>query len=122
VGSDVISGVRQAVQDFVAPGIQELRGEIKALDARISALEKIGEARFSEINSKLDSRFSEIASKFSEVNSRFSEVNSKMDYRFSEINSKVDARFSEVNSKLDAILNLHDLQVRVTKLESQRTA
>ncbi|MGD0369419.1 MAG: hypothetical protein ABSA94_18365 [Acidobacteriaceae bacterium] len=115
VNSDVITGVRQAVQDFVAPGIQELRGEIKALDTRITALEKISEARFSEIHSKLDARFSEVTSKFSEVSS-------KMDSRFSEINSKVDARFSEVNSKLDAILNLHDLQIRISKLESQRTA
>ncbi len=86
MNSDVITGVRQAVQDFVAPGIQELRGEIKALDARVAALEKISEARFSEMNTKLD------------------------------------ARFSEVNTKLDALLNLHDLQVRITKLESQRTA
>jgi hypothetical protein len=42
--------------------------------------------------------------------------------RFSEMNTKLDARFSEVNTKLDALLNLHDLQVRITKLESQRTA
>jgi hypothetical protein len=92
----------------VSANIQELRGEIKALDARITALEKISEARFSGINSKLDARFSE--------------VNSKIDSRFSEINFKVDSRFSEVNTKLDAILNLHDLQVRISKLESQRTA
>jgi hypothetical protein len=38
------------------------------------------------------------------------------------MNTKLDARFSEVNTKLDALLNLHDLQVRITKLESQRTA
>jgi len=86
VNADIITGVRQAVQDFVAPGLQELRGEIRALDARVAALEKISEARFSEMNTRLD------------------------------------ARFSEINTKLDALLNLHDLQVRITKLESQRTA
>jgi hypothetical protein len=85
LNSDVITGVRQAVQDFVAPGIQELRGEIKALDARVAALEKISEARFSEMNTKLN------------------------------------ARFSEIGIKLDAFLNLHDLELRITKLESQRT-
>ena len=115
MSSDVITGVRQAVQDFVAPGIQEIRGEIRALDARIIALEKISEARFSELNTKIESRFSEVNSK---MDARSGEANTKID----SLSSKMDARFSEVNSKLDAILNLHDLQARITKLESQRTA
>jgi hypothetical protein len=38
--TDIITGVRQAVQDFVAPEIRQLRGDISALDTRISALEK----------------------------------------------------------------------------------
>jgi hypothetical protein len=42
--------------------------------------------------------------------------------RFSEINTKLDARFSEIGTKLDTLLSLHDLQVRITELESQRTA
>ena len=83
---DIVTGVRQAVQHFVAPGIQEARGEIRALEARLAALEKVSEARFSEID------------------------------------TRIDARFSEVNTKLDAPLNLRDLQVRITKIESQRTA
>jgi ABC-type phosphate transport system auxiliary subunit len=113
--SDVITGVRQAVQDFVAPGIQELRGEIKALDARISALERVNEARFSAMNTKFDSLSSEMNTKFDALSS---ELNTKLD----SVNSRLDSRFSEVNTKLDAILNLHDLQVRISKLESQRTA
>jgi hypothetical protein len=63
VNSDVITGVRQAVRDFVAPGTQELRGKIKAPDARVAAPEKISEAPFSEKNIRLDARFSEIGNK-----------------------------------------------------------
>jgi hypothetical protein len=75
MSTDIITGVRQAIQDFITPEIRQIRGDITALDARISALEKIQ-----------------------------------------------DARFHEVNAKLDALLNMHNLEIRLAKLEAQRSA
>lgn len=54
--TDLISGIRQALQDVIAPEVRELRGEMNALGARIEALEKVQQARFSEVNAKLDTR------------------------------------------------------------------
>lgn len=51
---DLISGIRQALQDVVAPEVRERRGHISALDTRIEALEKVQQARFSEVNAKFD--------------------------------------------------------------------
>ncbi len=79
LSADIITGVRQAVQDFIAPGIEQLRGDIRALDARIIALEKTMEARFGQ----------------------------------------QDVKFDLLNSKLDALINLHNLEVRVARLESR---
>jgi hypothetical protein len=90
--TDIITGVRQAVQDFVAPEIRELKGNIAALDARITSLEKV-----------MDSRFKEV------------------DTRFNSLESKWDARFGEINAKLDALLNIHNLEVRLARLEAQKS-
>ncbi|MBB6146081.1 hypothetical protein HNQ77_004051 [Silvibacterium bohemicum] len=75
MSTDIITGVRQAVQDFVAPEIRQLRGDISALDTRIFAFEKVMEARFSEMNAKYDARFSELNGRFGEANARFNEMN-----------------------------------------------
>jgi hypothetical protein len=54
VDSNLIGGIRQALQDIVSPEIRFLNGRLDAFDARITALEKIIDSRFSEINTKLD--------------------------------------------------------------------
>jgi hypothetical protein len=95
--TDVITGIRQGIQDLVAPEIRQLRGDISAIDARITSLEKVMDARFNELNSKMDARLN-------------------------EFNSRMDARFGEVNAKLDAVLNLHNLEIRLARLEAQKTA
>lgn len=100
MSTDIITGVHQAVQDFVAPEIRELLGNIAALDSRITALEKVMEARFGE------------------VDARFNALESKMESRFGEVNT----RFNEVNIKLDTLLNMHNFEVRLARLEAQRSA
>jgi vacuolar-type H+-ATPase subunit I/STV1 len=105
--TDIVTGVRQAIQDLVAPEIRQLQGNIAALDARISALEKIQDAKFNELSARFDARFSEVDGRFNQIDARFSEVN---------------ARFNEVNTKLDAILNIHNLELRLARLEAQKSA
>ncbi len=104
MSTDIVTGVRQAIQDLVAPEIRQLQGNISALDARLIALEKIQEAKFSELSAKFDSRFNEL------------------DARFKGIEAKSDARFNEVNTKLDTILNLHNIELRLARLEAQKSA
>jgi hypothetical protein len=98
--NDIITGIRQGIQDFVAPEIRELKGSIAALDARITSLEKV-----------MDSRFKEMDSRFKEVDSRMNALDSKW-----------DARFGEINAKLDALLKIHDFEVRLARLEAQKSA
>ena len=102
MSTDIVTGVRQAIQDLVAPEIRQLQGNIAALDARLNALEKIQEAKFSELDAKSEGRFNELS------------------VRLNELGAKSDARFNEVNTKLDAILNLHNIEVRLSRLEAQK--
>lgn len=56
--TDIVSGIRQALQDVVAPEVQQIKGKIEALDARLIALEKVQDAKFAEVNAKLDALLS----------------------------------------------------------------
>jgi hypothetical protein len=52
--SDIIGGVRQAIADFVAPDLRTITGKLEAIDARITALEKVMHARLDSLDLKLD--------------------------------------------------------------------
>jgi hypothetical protein len=46
----------------------------------------------------------------------------EFDARFKGFEGKSDARFNEVNTKLDTLLNLHNIELRLAKLEAQKSA
>ena len=51
---NVYGSVKQAIQDVIGPKIQDLRGDIRAIDARIDGLEKRFDQRFADIDKQFD--------------------------------------------------------------------
>ena len=84
----VVEDFRQVLQDFLAP-------QLRALEARLDAIEKVTEARLKEVENVMEARFKEVGSRFKEIDSRFKEIDS----RFKE----VDSRFNEVTIRLQAV-------------------
>jgi hypothetical protein len=78
----VVEDVRQIVQDFLAP-------ELRALVARMDALEKVMDARFTTI-----------------------------DTRFLALDQKLESRFETVNSKLDRLTDALAVDRRLARLEA----
>jgi hypothetical protein len=58
--SDFVTGIRQALQDIVAPELARVAGRMDALDARMTALEKVVDARLSEMTTKMEAGFTQI--------------------------------------------------------------
>jgi hypothetical protein len=58
--SDFVTGIRQALQDIVAPELARVAGRMDALDARMTALEKVMDARLSEMTTKMEAGFTQI--------------------------------------------------------------
>ena len=50
----VVEDVRQVMQDFLAPELRELRGQLTVLDRRIDANEEINRIRFEAIIQRLE--------------------------------------------------------------------
>ena len=50
----VYDDIKKALQDFLAPEIQELKGELKAINIRLDGIERLAEVRFEAIMRALE--------------------------------------------------------------------
>jgi hypothetical protein len=49
----VYDDTKKALQDFLAPELQEMKGEMKGINIRLDAMEKLAEIRFAAIMREL---------------------------------------------------------------------
>lgn len=92
-GMSVIEDTRKVLQDFVAP-------ELRAIDSRLTSLEK---------------RF-DVMQKHTER--RFDEAGTRTDQQFSSIEQKMDLRFEQVLAEIRSLKTVHDLELRMAKIEA----
>lgn len=57
----VYDDIKKALQDLLAPDIKEIKGDLKAVNARLDAMEKIDEMRFAAIDRRFDAVMRELA-------------------------------------------------------------
>lgn len=90
MATDIIGGVRQAIADFVAPDLREIKGKFDAIAARIDAAEKALNARFDGLEQSI------------------------------KANDHADmVRFDGINQKLDMILKFQSLETRLGNIEQR---
>lgn len=109
--ADIVKSVREAIQDLIAPELREQRGEIKALDTKISTLRSEMVAGFAAADAKMDAKFAAV------------------DAKIGALETKVAAGFQNVATMLEnAVLRgevsttreLADIRIRLQRLEDQR--
>ena len=100
----VIEDSRKVLQDFIAP-------ELRAIDVRLTALEK----RFEEAQVRTDKRFDEMQVR---TDKRFDEMQVRTDKRFDELNKHLDQRFEQVLAEIRQLNSIHDLELRMAKYEA----
>ena len=81
-----------ATKNDVDGAVDELKGEIARLDARIDGVE--GELR---------AGFESVDARFDAVDARFEAMDAKFDARFEAMDAKFDARFEAMDAKFDAL-------------------
>lgn len=85
--SDVVQSVRQLLQDFVAPELREIKGDVKRLDAKID----------SDTN-RLDER---ITSETKRLENKIDSESRQLGADFKRLESKVDSSFAHLGSLLE---------------------
>ncbi|MGD1090332.1 MAG: hypothetical protein ABR955_16635 [Verrucomicrobiota bacterium] len=113
--SDVVQSVRQLLQDFIAPELRELKGDVKLLDEKI-------DLKFGSLSEKIDSETGQIKGDFkrleNKMDSDFKCLEDKMDSGFSQMRTLLDNAY--LRSELEATRDISNLRERVTRLEVER--
>ena len=90
----VYDDVKKGIQDFLAPDIKEIKGELKAINVRLDAMEKNTDTRFNAMGKNTDTRFQ-------------------------AIEEKLTSRFNGIDQRFDDLIERLELDRRIEKLERQ---
>jgi DNA repair exonuclease SbcCD ATPase subunit len=111
---NIYQNLKQAIQDVIAPEMQLLRGDIKALSAETVALrqeltlfETFMDRRFDAVDKRFDEFKTGIEKQFDEfkagIDKRFDEFKAGIDKRFDEFKAGIDKRFDASDARFNAL-------------------
>jgi hypothetical protein len=103
-GMSVVEDVRQAFQDFLAP-------ELRAMVARLDALEKVMDARFAAQDVKIEAFQRSTDTKFA-----------ALDAKIEGLQKSTEIKFGALDSKIQQLTDSLNLDRRLAKLEAQQTS
>lgn len=92
MATDIVGGIRQAIADFVAPDLREMKGQFEAMSARVDAVEKALAARIDGVEKALSAHID-------------------------GLEQSMKTQFDGVNQKLDMILKFQSLETRLGAVE-----
>jgi uncharacterized protein YecT (DUF1311 family) len=115
MAESTVRGIKKVIQDFVAPEIRDLKGDIAQINTRIDGLEKLMDTQYKALNDKM--------------NAQSKALNDKMDTQFKAIDDKLNGQFkaimsaigeSKAKGELETFRMISALSERVAVLESAR--
>lgn len=113
--SDVVQSVRQAIQDFIAPELREIKSDVKHLDSKIDSETSRLEDKITSETRRLESK---IDSESRQLGADFKRLESKVDSGFAHIQSLFEN--ANLRAELEATRDIANLRERVTRLETER--
>lgn len=111
MAENIVDGIRKALQDFLAPELRELRGELTALHDETRQ-------RVEAMNESLNERFGAMNEKFEGVNQRFDLMDEKQQARHRELLAAIAE--SRAASELSTMREVASPRERVALLEAAR--
>ena len=103
------------IERLLLPKLNEITGEIKALEAKIESVDN-------KVDVRIDAVEKGIASLRSETLTKFEAADAKVDSRFDAMDSRFDAvdfRFDSLEAKLPVMEKMAEFEVRLAELEKK---
>ncbi len=101
------------IERMLLPKLNEISGEIKALEAKIESVDN-------KVDVRIDSLRKEMLSKFESVDVKLESAGGKVESLRNEIISKFDAldfRFDSLEAKLPVMEKMAEFEVRLAEIE-----
>jgi uncharacterized protein Yka (UPF0111/DUF47 family) len=113
--ADVVECVRQLLQDFIAPELRELKGDVKRVENKLDSAMSRLETKFSSETKRLEDK---IDSQSQQFRTDFKRLEDKMDAGFGQLRSMIEN--ANLRAELEATRDIANLRERVTRLEVER--
>ena len=108
--------IKTAFQDLVAPAIHELRGDIRVLDERITALDAKVEQNISALDAKVEQKIGALDSK---VEQKIGALDAKLDLKIGALDAKLTERIGALDTKVTERIDALDIKFdhKITMVE-----
>ena len=97
----MIEQIRELFQTLIAPQLEGIKGDIRALDAKFDAKFKTVEAEFETVRIKIEGVDSKVESYRRELLAEIRRVEEVLSADFVRLEEKVDLRLGSMNEKLE---------------------
>ena len=87
----------KALERYLTPQINEIKGELKAINTRIDELDKRMNVRFDAVNEKMDTNIKRIEDKIDALDD-------KIDYKINALDDKIDI-MNKYNERLFSLIH-----------------
>ncbi len=101
------------LERVLLPSLNEIRGEIKAVNTRIDSLDEKMDIKITALDEKIDSLRNETKTEISSLNIKISSV----DERITSLRNETKSEFTGLNYRLDSIENRIPVIEKITALE-----
>ncbi len=106
------------IEMLLLPSLNEIKGELKAVNARIDSLDERMNTRMVSLDEKIDSLRNEMNSKFEGMNYRFEKVNERID----SLRTEMTVRLDSLEKRIPVIEKIAVLELKIAEMEKRLAA
>ena len=106
------------IRQFLMPELNEIKGELKAINARIDSTNERINALESKMDIKIDSLRKEMLSKFEIVDGKFAGIDMKIE----TLNKVVTIKFDSLEQRIPVIEKITALELKIADIEKRLAA
>lgn len=75
----MLDDIKELFQNLLAPQLEGIKGDLRALDAKIDSLHTKMDARFETVDAKIDARFETVDARFAALTAKVDAIDTKVD-------------------------------------------
>jgi chromosome segregation ATPase len=113
--ANIYETVKRVIQDLVAPSLEEIKGELKAINAEIKRLDE----RINSVQSSVEVGFKRLDEKIESLKSELLSEIKRLDARIDSVEARLETKITSLEDKIDTAIELRE---RIASLETKVAA
>jgi len=107
------------IERLLMPQLNEIKGELKSLHARIDALESNMNTRFESLESNMNTRFESVDTKIDSLRNELKGEVSGVQKEISSLRTEMSIKFDSLEKRIPVIEEITALKLRIAEIEKK---